>query len=160
MRRFVAGLLLALLALLLTPRAWAGDQAAVDAYLRQVSSQVEQPGVYVDPSVLRTGRLTAGQVATLRTNAGQQAADLHIWVLPAARLTLDRGGVGPAHLAYRPADLVVDVQGYFAANSSYQTIVPVRLKDTREPEGQVTGVIQRLGPPDITDATVALRPHH
>lgn len=122
MRRFMAGLLLGLLALLLTPRAWAGDQASVDAYLRQVARRVDQPGVYVDPSVLGTGALTARQVDTIRAQALLQDADLHILVVPAARLTLDQGGFGPAHLAYRPAALVAALHRLVGKPGTYAVL--------------------------------------
>ena len=106
MRRFTALLVLAGAALLLAPPASAADRDSVDAYLRQVARQVEEPGVYVDPLVVRQGKLTPAQVDAIRAQALRQSSSLHILVLPASRLTVDHGGVTSAHLAYRPPDLL------------------------------------------------------
>ena len=107
MRRWVALLVLAAAAaLLLAPPASAADRDTVDAYLRQVSRQVERPGVYVDPLVVRQGKLTPAQIDAIRALARRQSSSLHILVLPASRLTVDEGGVTSAHLAYAPPDLI------------------------------------------------------
>ena len=119
MRRFVATLLLAGSALLLTPPASAGDRDTVDAYLRHAARQVEQPGVYVDPLVLRQGKLTAAQVDTIRSQARLQDSSLHILVLPASRLTVDHGGVTPAHLAYTPSDLIARLHRFLGKPGTY-----------------------------------------
>jgi hypothetical protein len=110
MRRLVATLLLACVAVLSTPPASGADapsgRAAVEAYVRSLARHSTAPGVYVDPAVLRAGRLTPQQVATVRAQAHLQPSRLHILVLPVARLTLAGGGVGPAHLAYTPRALI------------------------------------------------------
>ncbi len=127
MRRFVALLILAGAALLLAPPASAADRDSVDAYLRQVARQVQEPGVYVDPVVLRQGKLTSAQVDAIRAQATHQSSSLHILVLPASRLTVDHGGVTSAHLAYRPPDLlarlhrVVGTPGTYALLTSAPT---------------------------------------
>ena len=87
MRRFIALLVLAGAALLLAPPASAADRDSVDAYLRHVARKVEEPGVYVDPLVVRQGKLTSAQVDAIRAQARRQSSSLHILVLPASRLT-------------------------------------------------------------------------
>ena len=62
--------------------------------------------MYVDPLVVRQGKLTSPQVDAIRAQARRQSSSLHILVLPASRLTVDHGGVTSAHLAYRPPDLL------------------------------------------------------
>jgi hypothetical protein len=122
MRRWVATVLLALSVLLVVPPSSgaepaagpaagpaadpAADRAVVDAYLRSVARQSTTPGAYVDPAVLRAGHLTPQQVDAIRVRARSKPAALHILVLPATRLSLAGGGVGPAHLAYSPRAMI------------------------------------------------------
>jgi hypothetical protein len=119
MRRFVALLLLAGAALLLAPSASAADRDSVDAYLRQVARRVQEPGVYVDPLVVRQGKLTTAQIDAIRAQARRQSSSLHILVLPASRLTVDHGGVTSAHLAYRPPDLLARLHRVVGAPGTY-----------------------------------------
>src|SRR4051794_20797342 len=102
MRRFVALLVLLAPTFLLAPPASATDRDSVDAYLREVASQVRQPGVYVDPLVVRQGKLTGSEIDAIRARALRQTSTLHILVLPASKLAVDHGGVTAAHLAYTP----------------------------------------------------------
>lgn len=125
MRRLVATLLLALSAFLLTPSASAtpaADRAAVDTYLRVVARQSRDPGVYVDPAVLRAGLLTPQQVDLVRTRARLKPAGLHILVLPAARLALSNGGVGPAHLAYSPRAMIARLHRLVGKPGTYAVL--------------------------------------
>ncbi len=119
MRRFVALLVLTAAGLLLAPPASAADRDTVDAYLRHVARRVRQPGVYVDPLVVRQGKLTTSDVDAIRARARRQSSTLRILVLPASRLTVDEGGVTSAHLAYAPPDLIARLHRVIGKSGTY-----------------------------------------
>jgi hypothetical protein len=118
MTRIVSALLLAATALgtWLAAPAYA-DGASVDAYLAQVARQVQRPGVYVDPEVYRDGRLTPAQADGIRELAGKQPSQLHVWVIPASRISVD------GHLLYRPPALIARLHRLVGAPGTYAVLV-------------------------------------
>ncbi len=97
MRRIATTLALAFVVLGTTAVALSADAAhgSADDYLRRVARELRSPGVYVDPGVLRSGRLTPAQVDDVRAVARRQDAQLRIWVLPATSLRDDAGTLPP-----------------------------------------------------------------
>ncbi|WP_191907807.1 hypothetical protein [Nocardioides cynanchi] len=114
--------LVALSAFLVLPSASGADRSAVDAYLASVATHSSAPGVFVDPAVLRAGRLTPAEVAEIRTRAAHRPSALHILVLPASRLTLSGGGFGPAHLAYSPRAMIARLHDLVGRPGTYAVI--------------------------------------
>src|SRR3954452_16724858 len=115
MRRIATTLALAFVALGTTavaPSAHA-DHGSADDYLREVARKLVSPGVYVDPAVLRSGRLTTAQVDDVRAAARRQDSRLRIWVLPAPSLRDDSGTLP------QPRSTISRLRGLVGSSGTY-----------------------------------------
>ena len=105
------------------PASAEGSRSDVDRYLDTVADAVAQPGVYVDPAVLKDGALSGDEVTTLTRLAAATPGPVRILVLPVERLTVDEGGRTGASLAYRPDKLVKQIYGRVDGRGTYAVLV-------------------------------------
>ena len=77
--------------------------------------------------------------ANLSLNPNLSTSNLAIVKADSGSVSLYNGGIGKT-------DLVVDVQGYFPASSTYTPVSPVRLLDTRGGQSTFDSQFQAIGP--------------
>lgn len=119
MRKIVAAVLLAVtgMAVVMLGEPAQATRGSVASYLRQSAQRLAQPGVYADPAVVASGRLTSGQVTRLRAQAHGRPSQLRVWVLPAARLSVD------GRLAYSPRAMIARLHALVGRPGTYALLV-------------------------------------
>lgn len=106
-----------------------GGTTRTDRYLTGVAVKLARPGLYVDPVVLRSGRLTRADMNRIRTDVVSADGALRIAVLPASKLLTDdsRGAHSLVRtLAYGPAEVVRQLFSRVGVNGSFAVLVDAR----------------------------------
>jgi hypothetical protein len=106
-----------------------GRQAtAANAHLDRVATQLAQPGLYVDPEVVASGRLDAAEVAEIDEAAAGADGPVRIAVLPAEKLYADDTGLsaGKLDLAYSPDELTAQLYDRVGQDGTYALLIDAR----------------------------------
>ncbi|MET1059359.1 MAG: hypothetical protein ABWX84_07165, partial [Nocardioides sp.] len=104
----------------------AGQTAAADRYLDEVAIELATPGLYVDPRVIESGKLSASEVRALDRAAAGQDGPVRIAVLPASKLLQDDGSPGLVSaydLAYDQEEMVAQLYDRVGSDGTYAILV-------------------------------------
>ena len=104
----------------------AGQTAAADLYLDEVAVQLAQPGLFVDPEVVASGRLSTSDIRAVGEAAARQVGPVRIAVLPAGKLMQDDatpGFTASYDLAYDQEEMVAQLYDRVGSDGTYAILV-------------------------------------